>query len=136
MTDAFFAVQEAVFDALVASSAIQSLLGSPPRIYDHVPPGAVFPYMVFGAVTSAPYDTKTEIGFEQGITLNIWSRYRGSKEAKDILQATYETLHRAALSVTGHVFLSCEFHGADCALTDDGLTTHASVRFSVVTQAT
>jgi len=33
----------------------------------------------------------------------VWSRYRGSKEAKDILQTLYDTLHRASLSVSGEV---------------------------------
>jgi len=134
MTDALFNAQSAVFTALAASGSIQSLIGSPPRLYDHVPPGAVFPYMAFGAIHVQPYDTKSEIGFEQIITLNIWSRYRGSKEAKDILQAAYDALHRAALSVSNEVFLSCEFHSADLALMDDGITYHAAARFSLITQ--
>src|ERR1700722_20203370 len=136
MTDAFFNVQDAMFDALAASTEVQGLLGNPPRVYDHVPPGAAFPYVTFGALSVQPYDTKTEIGFEQVATLNIWSRYRGSKEAKDIFEAMYDTLHRASLSVSGEVFLLCEFHSADAAPLDDGLTYHAAMRFSVITQTT
>lgn len=135
MSDALFAVQQAVFNVLAASSAVQTLLGSPPRLYDHVPPAAAFPYAAFGPVTASPYDTKTETGFEQIVTLNIWSRYRGGKEAKDIAQAFYDVLHRGNLSVSGQVFLSCEFHGADVALDADGLTTHAAARYVVITQS-
>ncbi len=109
MTDAFFNVQGAIFGALAVSSEMQGLLGNPPRLFDHVPPGAVFPYVTFGALHVQPYDTKTEIGFEQIVTLNIWSRYRGSKETKDILQALYDVLHRASLSVSGEVFCSANF---------------------------
>jgi Protein of unknown function (DUF3168) len=136
MSDAFFNVQGAMFNALAASSEVQSLLGNPPPVFDHVPPGTAFPYVTFGALHVQPYDTKTEIGFEQIVTLNIWSRYRGSKEAKDILQALYDTLHRASLSVSGEVFLLSEFHSADLAPLDDGLTTHAAARFTVTTQTT
>ena len=136
MTDAFFNVQTAVFSALAASTEVQGLLGNPPAIYDHVPPGAAFPYATFGGVTAIPYDTKTETGVEQVVTLNIWSRYRGAMEAKDIMQATYDALHRANLSVTGQVFLSCEFHSGDVLLLDDGLTTHATARYTVITQST
>ena len=134
MTDSLFNAQQAIYNALAASSTIQTLLGATPRIYDHVPPGAVFPYMVFGAITVQPYDTKTETGFEQIITLDIWSRYRGSKEAKDILQACYDALHRATLTVTSEVFLLSEFHSGDLSLENDGITYRAAARFSLITQ--
>src|ERR1700722_4740736 len=134
MTDAFFNVQDAMFNALAASTEVQGLLGNPPRVYDHVPPGAAFPYVTFGALTVQPYDTKTEIGFEQIVTLDVWSRYRGSKEAKDIVQALYDALHLTNLSVTGDVFLLSEFHSADMAPLSDGLTYHAAARFTVMTQ--
>ncbi len=136
MNDALFATQQAVASALDASAEVQALLGDPPRLYDHVPPGAVFPYIVFGPVSLLPYDTKTEIGFEQIVTLNIWSRYRGGKECRDLFQAIYDTLHRATLTVTGEVFLSSEFHSADFGLDSDGLTSHAAARFTLITQTT
>ena len=136
MSDALFAVQQAVIAALDASTEVQAVLGSTPALYDHVPPGAVFPYVVYGQTHVVPHDTKTETGFEQIITFNIWSRYRGGKEARDIFQALYDTLHRASLSVSGQVFLSCEFHSADMALDSDGLTYHAAARFSIITQST
>jgi hypothetical protein len=134
MTDALFNAQNALYTALAASGTIQSLLGSPPRVYDHVPPGAAFPYIAFGAISVQPYDTKTETGFEQIVTLDIFSRYRGSKEAKDITQATHDALHRAALSVSSEVFLLSEFHSADLVLEGDGITYRAAARFTLITQ--
>ena len=134
MTDALFNAQQALYAALAASGAIQSLLGATPSIYDHVPPGAAFPYMTFGAISVQPYDTKTETGFEQIVTLDIWSRYRGSKEAKDILQAAYDALHRATLVISSEVFLLSEFHSADLMLESDGITYRGAARFSIVTQ--
>ena len=136
MSDALFAVQQAVTSALSSSTAVQAVLSATPRLYDHVPPNAVFPYVVFGPTHVVPYDTKTEAGFEQIIALNIWSRYRGGKETRDIFEAIYETLHRANLTVTGQVFLSCEFHSADFSLDGDGLTYHAAARYSILTQST
>jgi hypothetical protein len=134
MNDALFNAQNAMYAALAASGEVQSLLGSPPAVYDHVPPGATFPYIAFGAISVQPYDTKTEIGFEQIVTLDIYSRYRGSKEAKDIVQAIYDALHRAVLSVSSEVFLLSEFHSADLVLESDGLTYRAAARFSIITQ--
>jgi hypothetical protein len=136
MTDIFFSVQQAIYNVLAGSTALQAIIGNPPRLYDHVPPGAVLPYVAFGAMTAQPFDTKTETGFEQIVTLNIWSRYRGAKETHDILQVIYDTLHRRNLTVSGVVFLSCEFHSVDITGLDDGLTTHAAVRYEVITQST
>jgi hypothetical protein len=130
-----FGVQQAVFDVLAADTAVQALLGNPARIYDHVPPGAVFPYVVFGPVVTRPYDDKDRTGFEQTVTLDIWSRYRGSKEVKDILQAIYDVLHRAELDVEDEVFVSCEFVGADVVPESDGLIYRGEVRFDVITQS-
>ncbi len=135
MTNALFDVQQAIFDALATSAQVKALLGESPRLYDHVPPGAIFPYVVYGPAHVAPYDAKDETGFEQIVTLNIWSRYRGGKETRAIFQALYEALHRAELSLAGQVFLYCEFHSADFALDADGLTQHAAVRFTIVTQS-
>ena len=135
MSDTLFNTQQALYNALAANGTVQSLLGSPPRLYDHVPPGVVFPYMVFGAISVHPFDTKTETGFEHIITLDIWSRYRGSKEAKDIVQAAYDALHHTTLFVSSAVFLLSEFHSADLALDHDGITYHAVTRFSIITQS-
>jgi hypothetical protein len=79
MTDALFAVQQAIYSALAASTEVQALLGNPPRVYDHVPPNVTFPYVAFGAIAAQPFDDKDRTGFTQTITLDIWSRYRGSK---------------------------------------------------------
>jgi hypothetical protein len=136
MSNALSAVQQAVVNALSASTEVQSAIGNPPRLYDHVPPGATFPYVVYGPAHVTPYDTKTEIGFEQVVALEIWSRYRGGMETQTIFQALYDTLHRRALTVAGQVFLSCEFHSADLSIEADGLTYHAAARFTILTQTT
>ncbi|MBV8061585.1 MAG: DUF3168 domain-containing protein [Alphaproteobacteria bacterium] len=134
MTDIFFTLQQSLYNALAASAEITALLGSPPRLYDHVPPGAVFPYAVFGATHITPYDNRTDTGFDHLLTIDIWSRYRGSKEAKDIVTALYDTLHRASLPLAGQTALLCECHSAEVALENDGFTTHAAVRFNILTQ--
>lgn len=135
MSNNLFAVQQALINLLSASSAVQSVLGTTPALYDHVPPGASFPFVVYGGTHVMPHDTKTETGLEQIIDLEIWSRYRGGKETRGIFQAIYDTLHRATFTISGQVFLSCAFHSADFTPQSDGLTYHAVVRFSVVTQS-
>ena len=135
MTDAFFAVQQAIYNTLAASSEMQAQLGNPPCVYNHVPPNPLYPYVAFGAIAAKPFDDIDRTGFTQTVTLDIWSRYRGTKEVKDIAQAIYDTLHRATLTVSGEVFISCEFVSADITVEGDGLTYHGETRYSVVTQS-
>ncbi len=135
MTGLVFKAQEAVYAALSADAGAQALLGIPPRIYDHVPEAAVFPYVAFGVAHVAPDDSKMGSAFEHTLTLDIFSRYRGAKEAKEILQAVYSALHRAALSASGAAFPLCEFHSAEIAPLDDGLTTHIAARFRVMEES-
>lgn len=134
MNAILFNVQQAVLTALSADANVKDVLGDPPRLYDHVPPDAVFPYVACGPAHIEPYDTKDESGFDQIVTLNIWSRHRGGKETRVVFQALYNALHRAPLAIAGQAFLSCAFHSADFALDSDGLTYHAAARFVIVTQ--
>jgi len=134
MTNILFDAQQALFDALSANADVQALLGENPRLYDYVPQGAVYPYVVYGPARVTPYDAKNDASFEQIVTFNVWSQYRGGKETRALFQALYNVLHRAEIALDGNPFLYAEFHSADFALDSDGLTYHAAVRFTVITQ--
>jgi hypothetical protein len=134
MSETLFAVQDAVYDTLMASATIQAVIGNPARLYDHVIPGVLFPFVAFGDMQAEPFDTKDRTGMEQILSLHIWSRYRGRKEIKDISKAIYNVLHNASLTVTGHEFVSCQFAGAEMRFEDDGLSYHGILRYRVVTQ--
>ncbi|MBY0427905.1 MAG: DUF3168 domain-containing protein [Alphaproteobacteria bacterium] len=134
MTTSLFAVQESIYGALTSSTALQSLLGSPARLYDLVPPAAVFPYVTFGDVVVKEYDTKDQTGLEQFLTFHVWSRYRGRKELKKIIQTIYDVLHNASLTVTGANYVSCMFQSASTLQENDGLTLHGILRYRIVVQ--
>lgn len=134
MTTSLFAVQEAVYGALTSSSIVQALIGSPARVYDVVPPSAQFPYITLGDVVVKEFDTKDQTGFEQSLTLHVWSRYRGRKELKQIVQTIYDVLHNAALTVTGANYVSCVFQSASTLQENDGLTLHGILRYRIIVQ--
>ncbi len=134
MTTSLFSVQEAVYGALTSSVDVQELLGNPARIYDVAPPAANYPYVTLGDVVVKEYDTKDQTGFEQWLTLHVWSRYRGRKELKRIIQAIYDVLHRAPLTVTGANGVSCQFVSASTAQENDGLTLHGILRYRIIVQ--
>lgn len=134
MSEAMFAVQDAVYDLLVANAGMQAVLGNPPRIYDYVPQNAVFPYLTLGDTRAENFDTKDGVGINQLITLHAWSRYRGQKEMKDILKAVNLALHRSSMTVSGYNFTDCRFESAETFLDDDGLTYHGLCRYRLITQ--
>lgn len=98
--------QKAVYARLTAS------MGVP--VYDHVPQGAGFPYVVVGEDTGVPWDTKTRDGQEFTATIHVWDwRAAGRKSVKTLMQAVYDALHHRSesLAMTGFacMLIRCEF---------------------------
>jgi len=134
--DSQWPLQQAVYNALVSDAALQGLLGNPARVFDHAPQGSAFPYLVIGQVSATPFDTKTESGLDQSLTLHTWSRHRGLKETKDIMAAVADALDGQSLTVSGHALVLLRFEFAATVVDDDGLTRHGVQRFRALTQST
>jgi hypothetical protein len=132
--DSQWPLQQAVYSALTGHPVIQGLLGNPARVFDHVPQGSAFPYLVIGESRAAPFDTKTEAGLEQRLTLHAWSRYRGLKQIKEIMAAVLDVLDGQALTVSGQALILLRFEFATTFVDDDGLTRHGVQRFRALTQ--
>lgn len=133
MSDALWAAQAAVQSRLAADVGVRAQIGDPVRLYDHVPPGAAFPYVTFGETNANDYGTKDGAGLEQTVTLHVFSRYRGRKQVKDILAALYDALHQQNLTVSGQSFVDCRFSSAATVRTEDGVTYQGVIRFRVRT---
>ncbi len=134
--DSQWPLQQAVYGALTGDAAIQAFLGNPTRVFDHVPQGSAFPFLVIGEVSATPFDTKTESGLDQSLTLHTWSRYRGLKEIKTVMAAVADVLDGQSLAVSGHTLVLLRFEFASTVVDDDGLTRHGVQRFRALTQPT
>ena len=133
MGDASWPLQKAVFTALEADAGVKALVGDPARIYDHVPAKTTYPYIHIGDGDGVDWSSKTFTGQDHTIELHIWSRYRGSKEIKNILSAIHDVLHEAALTVTGHNLIILRFDFRTSFMDSDGLTRHGIIRFGALT---
>ena len=133
MASSSFALQKAFFLKLAADGALAALLGGP-RIYDDVPVRGEFPYVTFGQTTERDWSTGTDNGGEHVVTLHVWSRAAGRKEADEIMDAVRTALHDQVLSLTGHrlVNLRHEFSGA--RRDADGESYHGVTRYRAVTE--
>jgi len=119
-------VQKAIYDKLTDT------LLTP--VYDDVPQNGSFPYIVIGEDTSLSWDTDDSKGTESTLTLHVWSRKRGRKETKDIMQDVYEQLHRASLTLSAGEVITIDFEFGETFLDSDGESRHGVMRFRALTE--
>lgn len=133
MPSSTLALQQSIFSALGANAGIVALLGEP-RIYDHVPQPATYPYVSFGQSVVRDADTSTEAGDEHMLTLHIWSRAEGRKETLELISAVRGALHQQALTLVGHRLVNLRHEFSEARREPDGDTIHGLVRLRAVTE--
>ena len=126
MSDHSLGLQKTIFDALDGDSTLQSLVTD---VFDFVPESTAFPYVKVGEETSIDNGTKTLQGNEHTLVIHTFSRYRGSKETKEIMSRIYALLHESDLTISGASLVNLRFEFSDVIKENDGLTTHGIQRF-------
>ena len=130
MSDHSLQLQKTIFDRLSGDSNLTSTLGA--AVYDFVPDNSAFPYVKLGEETAVDVGTKTLQGNEHTLVIHSFSRYRGSKEIKNIMSRIYALLHESSLSVSGAELVNLRFEFSDVIKENDGRTTHGLQRFRAV----
>ncbi|MCI5047629.1 MAG: DUF3168 domain-containing protein [Aquisalinus sp.] len=133
LTQPAYALQEALWLALTSDTALQLLLGNPPRIYDQPPPDAIFPFLTIGETRLRAVDG-VEGAVEHDLRFHAWSRYEGRAELKEIISAVHDVVHDAALTVTGQRLVSLRFVFSDIFRKVDSETFHAVMRYRALTE--
>jgi hypothetical protein len=133
MSSAGFALQQAIFEKLAGDAATVGALGGT-RIYDEVPARAEFPFVTFGQSTERDWTTGTDEGYEHLVTLHVWSRGHGRKEAEAVIAAARDALHDQALSLAGHRLINLRHEYSEARRDTDGETFHGIARFRAVTE--
>lgn len=85
-----FDIQEAVYDLLMADTAMKALVGD--RIYDAAPPSPTLPYVIIGDMTGPPPET-TSTSTLTKYTMEI-SAIVGANPASDEHTLGFETGHK------------------------------------------
>lgn len=128
MPSAEWAVQAAIHAQLSSDADVQALLGTPPRLYDRVPKGAEFPYVVYGRSETTPEDADPGTAVEHISHLHVWSRYGGRREVKEAVGAVRDALHYADLTLDGWRLVSLRVTYADIFRGPDGFTSQGVLR--------
>ena len=127
-------LQKALYIKLVAHPEVISSLGGP-RLYDEVPPAALYPYVVFGASTSAPLETAERDSAEHELTLEVWSERRGSGQTKQILPALAVALGEENFTLSDEVLVDLQVIKIACEWDQEDLLTKGTLALRAVTQS-
>ncbi|NIQ01590.1 MAG: DUF3168 domain-containing protein [Nitrospinaceae bacterium] len=124
-------ILQEVFQLLTGNSTLMGMVGN--RIYDDVPQTDGYPYVVLGELdeTEANTDDAAQMGLAS-LTIHTYSRQPGRKETNDIQKEIVNTLHRAAVSVSGFNFVSIDHEQTQSFKDADGKTRHGITEFNFI----
>lgn len=133
--DSAWAVQAAVYTALCAHAPLTGLLAAGANsVFDHVPQGSAFPYIVLGDMKASPLETQGDGGYDIIIDVLCYSKGAGMKEAKAVMAAVFDALHEQEPAAAGQTTVLCRLLDAETALMPDGETRRGLQRFRIVTE--
>lgn len=87
-------VQRGLYVALTAAGLADG------RVYDHVPEGAVWPYVVVGDVVGVPDNAHRQPGWAVDVAVHVWSHASGAKEAQQLLGEVVQLIDHRPDQVT------------------------------------
>ena len=128
-----FALQSSIYTALNVSAITTTLACG---VYDEVVEGNSYPFITLGEETAIDYSTNNLVGAETTINIHIWSRYKGSKQTKQIMDKVHDLLHDVSLTVSGVNLINLRFEFSDIMRDPDGITRHGVMRFRAITLGT
>ena len=128
--DSSWELQEAIFTALTGDAPLMAMITG---VHDHVPQDTAFPYVTIGGGTAISWGAAGVDGVEATLVVELWSRERGHKDAKQILSEVHRVLDDADLPVSGHNLVRLDFEFTEFLLDADGITYHGIARYRAVT---
>lgn len=138
VTDPALALQAAIIARLSTDTALTVLTGAEPRVFDFVPPRTKSPYVTIGQTLERDWatggDPATDTGAEHTLTLHVWSRANGRREAAEIAAVIRAALHDQPLTLIGHRLVNFRHEFTETRRETDGETIRGLVRFRAVTE--
>ena len=128
-----FPLQQSIFSK-ITTGTLTDVAGTSitDKVFDDVPEGTPYPYVVIGEETSQNVGTKDKDANEHTLTIHVWSQYRGRKEIKEIMSEIYTSLHNSDITLSGASLVNIRHEFEQTLLEADGITRHGVMRFRVV----
>ncbi|MEO1198085.1 MAG: DUF3168 domain-containing protein [Pseudomonadota bacterium] len=127
------ALIEAIHGELAADDTLTDLLGGE-HIYDAPPKSAAFPYILLSETRALDWSTATEPGTEHRVTLEVYSRARGRKEATQIANRVAVLINDQPLAIDGQDLVSLSVTEIVTGRLSDVRTFRARISLRAVTE--
>jgi hypothetical protein len=134
------ALQVALFDRLSTDAALIAALsdqwGFVPIFADvpeiHGEDDRYFPYVTIGNEVATPWNTKSTLGAEVSVQIDVWTRTADYVQAKSVASLIYDRLERQDLSIAGAHHVTTDVQSISTSLDPDGRTRRALMLFTVI----
>ena len=103
-------------------------------IYDQLPQGAAFPYVVFGRSSSTDWSVKKSRGMQSLITLHVYGA-QSKLQVLRILDRIYELLQGSSPNLEGHQLVAIRFEYHDVDRREESGIYQGIIRFRAYTEA-
>lgn len=124
-------IQNAIYTVLTGDP---TLMGKITGVFDYVPGGQAYPYVVIGDAKELSLDAFSKRGREATETIHIWSEAQGFEEATTILGDINRLLDRGNLELTGLITVRCAYESAETLRDPDGVRRHIPVTYKILVE--
>jgi hypothetical protein len=121
-----FDLQTIIYSTLSGDSTLDGLIGDN-KVFDNVPQGTAYPYVVIGLENARDVGTKTLDGKVYNVDIEVWSQYRGQKEIKEVMERVYNLFNNVTISVSGASSVMSFVIATTTLVEADGITRHGIV---------
>jgi hypothetical protein len=131
-------IQTAIGNILVPSNVLDATLASlgVTGVFDDraVPESQAFDYITIGDMQEKPNNTLGRRGYDNTVTVHIWSRAFGNKNAQAILARLNQLLDQQHLSLATQAHVYTMYDMSQFLPQPDGLTLHVPVRYMLYSE--
>ncbi|WP_112663104.1 DUF3168 domain-containing protein [Microvirga flavescens] len=102
MMSPILALRRAILDVAESDAELSALMGGALRLFDETPRDASPVYAVFGDVKATDWSTGSDHGYEQNLSLVVWSQEGSARSGLSVAERFADILHDAPLTLEGH----------------------------------
>lgn len=132
-TDPAADLRAAIEAKLRADQALAALIGD--RIFDRVPSKPDYPLVTIGNMQVIPESADGVDAAETAVTIHVWDQFKQADKSRRVGAAVVNALHEEELQTVEGGAQSVLLESANYLRDPDGVTNHAVLTFSILTDA-
>ena len=98
-------LRKAIITALNAHAPLMAIVT---KVYDDVPPNAVFPYVSWGPEQWINDDADCQEALEGSLQIDVWSKEIGYRQCSEITDAVRKALNHAPITLADNALVDLE----------------------------